>query len=309
MRIAFSRRGAQRIAAAGLASAAAAALLAAAAPAAQAGTSSDGERSKPSARIIGGGDVSNDAYPFMTALLEKGSGNALKRQFCGGSLINQSVVMTAAHCVEGMDAKDLQVAVGRTQLSDSDQGQIRNARKSTGEGDPGGITVHPRYTKGDAAYDMAFIELAKPVKGIAPVKLPTPGTDALIRPGAKATVTGWGNTDTDMPHFPDRLREVKVPLLSHDECKVSYDSYNSKVNICAGVEGKDSCQGDSGGPMFRNVPGREQPFQIGIVSYGDGCAAQGAPGVYTSVSSAKLWDTLSESPEGKKIAAKLGRGR
>ncbi|MFG2194575.1 S1 family peptidase [Streptomyces sp. NPDC048639] len=308
MRNSLSRRRAKRIAAAGLASAAAAVLVAAAAPAAQAGASSpDGERSKPSARIIGGGDVSNDAYPFMTALLEKGSGSALKRQFCGGSLISQDIVMTAAHCVEGMKAKDLQVAVGRTQLSNSQQGQIRNARPSEGQGDPGGIVVHPRYTKGDSAYDMAFVELAKPVRGIAPVKLPTPGTDALIRPGAKATVTGWGNTDTDMPHFPDRLREVKVPLLSHDECKVSYDSYNSKVNICAGVEGKDSCQGDSGGPMFRTVPGREQQIQIGIVSYGDGCAGQGAPGVYTSVSSAKLWDTLAESPEGKKLKAKLGR--
>ncbi|MGP3951692.1 S1 family peptidase [Streptomyces sp. 7N604] len=314
MRLSLSRRRAKRIAAAGLASTAAVALVAAAAPLAQAADKAgsaapSGDRSKPSARIIGGTDVSNDAYPFMTALLSKGPGSAQKRQFCGGSLISQDVVMTAAHCVEGMEAKDLQVAVGRTVLSNSQQGQIRNARPSEGEGDPGGIVVHPRYTKGNAAYDMAFVELAKPVRGIAPIKLPTPGTDALIRPGAKAIVTGWGNTDTEMPHFPDRLREVKVPLLTHDECKVSYDSYDAKVNICAGLEGKDSCQGDSGGPLFRNVPGRQQPIQIGIVSYGDGCAAQGAPGVYTSVSSAKLWDTLSESAEGKSLKEKLGRGR
>ncbi|WP_351227178.1 serine protease [Streptomyces sp. NPDC002133] len=296
----------RRIAAATLASSAAVTMVAAAAPAAQA----DEERStKPGARIIGGTDVSNDAYPFMAALLTKGPGNALERQFCGGSLISQDVVMTAAHCVVGMEAKELQIVVGRTVLSNAQQGQIRNARPSLGEGDPGGIVVHPRYTRGNEAYDLAFVELARPVTGVAPVKLPTPGTDALIRPGAKAVVTGWGNTDTDMPHTPDRLRKVKVPLVSHDECKVSYNSYNSKVNICAGVEGKDSCQGDSGGPLFREVPGRRQPIQIGIVSYGDGCAAQGAPGVYTSLSSSKLWNTLSESPEGKRVKEKLGRGR
>jgi secreted trypsin-like serine protease len=301
MRLLSSRRRSTRIAAASLATTAALAMVAAAAPAAQADqpTPSD-QRSRPSARIIGGTETPNDKYPFMTALLAKGKGSALKRQFCGGSLVNESVIMTAAHCVEGMEAKDLQVAVGRTVLSNSQQGQIRNAAQD-------GIVVHPRYLKGNSAYDMAFVFLAKPVTGIAPIKMPTPGTDALIRPGAKAIVTGWGNTDTDMPHFPDRLREVKVPLVSHDECKVSYDSYDAKVNICAGVEGKDSCQGDSGGPLFRNVPGRQAPIQIGIVSYGDGCAAQGAPGVYTSVSSAKLWDTLAESPEGKKVKAKLGR--
>jgi secreted trypsin-like serine protease len=308
MRLLPSRRRVQRIAVAGLAAGASVALVAGAAPTAQAGQSApSGERSKPSIRIIGGTETSNDAYPFMTALLEKGPGNARKRQFCGGSLISEDVVMTAAHCVQGREAKDLQVAVGRTVLSNSQQGQVRNPLPSEGEGDPGGILVHPRYTKGDKAYDMAFIELAKPVTGIVPIKQPTVGTDALIRPGAKATVTGWGNTDTELPHFPDRLREVKVPIVSHDECKVSYDTYNAKVNFCAGVEGKDSCQGDSGGPIFRKVPGRQQPIQIGIVSYGDGCAAQGAPGVYTSTSSAKLWDTLNESPEGRKLKAKLGR--
>ncbi|MEU8569093.1 serine protease [Streptomyces pathocidini] len=266
-----------------------------------------GAPSVPSARIIGGTAVSADAYPFMAALLSKGKGTARDRHFCGGSLINPTVVMTAAHCVAGMEAKDLQVVVGRTVLSNSSQGQVRNARPSEGEDDPGGIVVHPRYLNGNSAYDVAFVEFVKPVKGIAPVKLPTPGTDALIRPGAKAVVTGWGNTDTDLGHSPDRLREVKVPILSHDECKVSYGEYNAKVNICAGLEGKDSCQGDSGGPIFRKVPGRETSIQIGVVSYGDGCASQGGPGVYTSTSSSKLWDTLWESPEAKRLKKKLGR--
>ncbi|UGY92056.1 S1 family peptidase [Streptomyces gobiensis] len=295
-----------RIAAAGLASTAAVALIATTAPTAQAAPSG-ADRAKPGARIVGGGDVSNDAYPFMVALLSKGKGNAKKRQFCGGSLVNPYVVMTAAHCVDHQQPKNLQVAVGRTVLSNAQQGQIRNIRKPQGEGDPGGIVVHPRYAKGEQAYDVAFLELAKPVTGIKPIKMPTAGTDALIRPGAKATVIGWGNTDTDLPHSPDRLRKVNVPILSHNECKVAYSDYDRKVNICAGKEGKDSCQGDSGGPIFRKVPGREDIIQIGVVSWGDGCAEQGAPGVYTSTSSAKLWNTLGESPEGKRLKQRLKR--
>lgn len=162
------------------------------------------------------------------------------------------------------------------------------------------MVVHPRYLKGQEAYDVAFIQLSKPVRGISPIALPTQGTDALIRPGQKATVSGWGNTDTELPNTPDRLREVKVPILSHAECKTSYGEYDSKVNFCAGVETKDSCQGDSGGPIFRHVPGRRAPIQVGVVSYGEGCGAQGAPGVYTSVSSSKLWKTLDESAGGRR---------
>ncbi|WKX70991.1 trypsin-like serine protease [Streptomyces sp. XD-27] len=299
MRLSLHSRRAQRISVGTAAVGAALALVGTAASTAFAAGSTpakpDGQRIiKP---IIGGTETPKDKYPFMAALLSKGKGSALDRQFCGGSLINPNVIMTAAHCVDGETPEGMQVAVGRTVLSDSKQGQVRNVFD---------ITVHPRYAK-DPAYDMAFLMLDKPVKGIAPIKLPTQGTDALIRPGAKATVTGWGNTDTDMPNFPDRLREVKVPLVSHDECKISYNEYDAKVNICAGVEGKDSCQGDSGGPLFRTVPGRATPYQIGIVSYGEGCAAQGAPGVYTSVSSDKLWKTLSESEQGKKIKRLLGR--
>lgn len=272
------------------ASAAALAMVATSAPAAHA--------------IIGGTEVSNDAYPFMVALLEKGSGSALDRQFCGGSLVTADTVVTAAHCLvddagKPVKPQSLQVAVGRTVLS-AKQGQIRDVAK-------GDVVVHSRYLKGKEAYDVAFLQLKKPVKGIAPVALPTQGTDALIRPGQKATVAGWGNTDTEMTYTPDRLRQVKVPIISHAECRTSYKEYDAKVNFCAGVEGKDSCQGDSGGPVFRSVPGRRAPILIGVVSYGDGCGAQGAPGVYTSLSSAKLWKTLDESASGKKVKRAMHR--
>lgn len=299
LRVSLPRPHARRIAAAGLASGAALALVASAVGTASAqtgqGAQSD-ERTKPSVKIIGGKPQADNAYPWMAALLQKGPGSATERQFCGASLVSDTAVLTAAHCIMGTKPADIEVTVGRTVLSAKKQGQLRGVKS---------IVAHPRYVKGQQAYDLAVIELAKPVTGIAPVKMPTPGTDALLRPGAEATVIGWGNTDTEVPAFPDRLLGVQVPLLSHAECKATYGDYDKAVNICAGVEGKDSCQGDSGGPLFRKVSGRT--YQIGIVSYGDGCGEQGAPGVYTSTSSAKLWKTLEESPEGKRIKKLLKR--
>ncbi|MER6914292.1 serine protease [Streptomyces sp. NPDC000594] len=291
-----------RIAAAGVASAAAVAVLAAAAPALAGPPTPSAEPRTvqpkgPGAPIIGGSAVPNDKYPFQAALLFKGKGSPVDRQFCGGSLVDAFTVMTAAHCVDGGDPKEIEVTVGRTVLSNTKQGKLRNVVDTV---------VHPRYGK-NGAYDLAFVYLEKPVTGIAPIGLPTVGTDALIKPGVKATVTGWGNTDTVLPNFPNRLREVKVPILSHEECEISTGGFTKGIDLCAGVQGKDSCQGDSGGPLFRNINGRENAIQVGIVSRGEGCAAQGAPGIYVSLSSAKLWKTLYESPEGKKIAKRLGR--
>lgn len=241
--------------------------------------------------IIGGSQVPNDAYPFMAALLNKQRpGGALKKQFCAGTLYQPDVILTAAHCVAHLDPKDVKVAVGRTVLSDSKQGQVRQAVS---------FNIHPRYDQEEISarpgHDMALIQLDRPIKGITTVQLPTPGTDALLRPGAQGVVAGWGITDDVLENSPDRMRQVKVPLLSQAECRTSYDSdqFNVNTDMCAGSAGKGSCSGDSGGPLLRKVPGREEPIQIGIVSGGgEKCASQGEPGIYTSLSSKKLWDTF-----------------
>jgi secreted trypsin-like serine protease len=243
--------------------------------------------------VIGGTDVPDGKYPFMATLQFAEFGpTAYDRHFCGGTLIGPRAVLTAAHCVDWIpeeQTNQLSVIVGRTQLSAASQGQSRNVAY---------IFVHPGYNPGEGSFvpDVAVLYLSEPVTGIAPVQLATPGTDALERPGRVVTGIGWGNIVQQEPFpgggefvGPDRLQEVNVPIVSDDECDISYDgAVEPAYEVCAGRTGKDTCQGDSGGPLFAAVPNSTRVVQIGITSWGAGCGALGFPGVYTQISNEEV---------------------
>ena len=93
-----------------------------------------------------------------------------------------------------------------------------------------------------------------------------------------------------LPQYPDAARKVEVPVYSDAKCNEAYGGGITGGMICAGLKegGKDSCQGDSGGPLFSNEPGQPQKL-VGVVSWGQGCAFEGYPGVYTRVSSYISW--------------------
>jgi secreted trypsin-like serine protease len=248
-------------------------------------------------RVVGGKPVPDGKYRFMAALEERfpGEGGELSplQQFCGGSLIDRDHVMTAAHCVgfigkpRGLPLGNFRVVVGQTVLG-SDQGKVRRVEKLRD------ISIHPRYRpKYSNAYDVAVIELARPVYGVKPIKPATARQDFLERPGRSATVTGWGNTTYQPPfgsnevNFPRRLREGEVPLVSDAEAREAYGKvYQPPVMVAAGKKGKDTCFGDSGGPLFDRVSGRYR--QIGITSFGYGCATTRFPGVYTEVNAPRV---------------------
>lgn len=232
-------------------------------------------------RIVGGTAVSDGKYPFVVALLDKRRGSTVfQQQFCGASLIDANSVLTAAHCVRRNSAANLRATVGRTVL-DSNQGSIRNVSR---------IAIHPSYRPlFRESYDAAVLTLSKPVTTVRPVKLATASQNNLETPGRLATVAGWGNTIAQPPggsagnSFPQRMREVKVPIVSDARASREYGSdYDPSLMVAAGQAGKDSCQGDSGGPLFASTsPGGYT--QIGITSFGAGCGAAGFPGVYTEV--------------------------
>jgi secreted trypsin-like serine protease len=241
----------------------------------------------PTAQIVGGTEVPDGKYPFIASLQFRFEGEPWQHM-CGGTLIDgRGLVLTAAHCVDWLpeeDAPELRVIVGRT-VHSAEDGQVR------------GVADISIYNKADAA--LLFLD--DEVPGITPIELVTPGTDALERPGSEVITAGWGSTvrdpfgpgGTGFPEYPDRMHEVSVPIVSDNECKVSYPNLKPRTEICAGRSGKDSCQGDSGGPLFVKVPGAGRKYlQLGIVSWGHGCAATGKPGVYTQVSNQKLGEWI-----------------
>lgn len=267
------RRGAVALLALGLLAA-----LLVAAPRAEARTA------PPSTQIIGGDPAEPGEYPFMAAILDETIvGNDYQKQYCGGSLIAANWVLTAAHCVEGESASNLAVAVGRNQLN-STQG----ARRSVSA-----VFVHPSYgSPTSLSHDAALLQLSSSITTIAPVRLAGTADNTYEAAGTILTVIGWGNVNSSgSPSYPNDLMEVDVPVVSDSQCARSYgSSLDAATMLCAGATGLDSCQGDSGGPLFANTGSR---VQMGIVSWGNGCARKRFPGVYSEVnnSSIRSWIT------------------
>jgi secreted trypsin-like serine protease len=248
------------------------------------------------AQVVGGTAVPNGKYPFVAFV--RGQTQDF-RFFCGGSLIDPNSVLTAAHCAEGVRASKMTVTVGRTVLG-SDQGQKRRVSN---------IFVHSKYDNDNLAYDAAVLKLSRSVSGIEPIKRATASQDNLERPGRYATIAGWGNTikqpanceifcNTDS-NYPKRMREARVPLVSDAEADKTYDAidgpsdYIPPLMVAAGREGKDTCQGDSGGPLFAKTA--SGPRQIGITSFGAGCATKRYPGVYTEVNAASIRSFITDA--------------
>jgi len=148
------------------------------------------------------------------------------------------------------------------------------------------ITDHPDYNSASLANDYSILTLASPVtfsSTMRPVCLPENTSNQYE--GVTATVTGWGRLSSG-GSTPSTLQEVNVNVISNAQCSNSYSGITS-VNICAAAPGKDSCQGDSGGPLIAPENGRYA--QIGVVSYGIGCALPEYPGVYARVTEVKDW--------------------
>jgi secreted trypsin-like serine protease len=242
---------------------------------------------RPEPRIIGGEPADFGEYPFMVALLfEPSAGSDFDKQYCGGSLISSRWVLTAAHCVDFLESPDeVAVAVSRTNL-DSAEGERVDVRA---------FYVHPDYDPNVISPDVALLRLARPVTGIEPIELADASDDTFEAAGTMLTVIGWGNTSTTgQASFPDALREVVVPVVDDTTCDTAYHGFVTvETQLCAGQKGIDSCGGDSGGPLFATTSSGDD-VQVGIVSYGIGCAKQRYPGVYTEVNSPTVRDFIAD---------------
>jgi secreted trypsin-like serine protease len=247
------------------------------------------------AKIVGGITAPAGKFPFQTALIFSGTpeGSEHFGQFCGGSLIAQDWVLTAAHCVPNTDPGEVDVFVGSTVLP-SGGGSPAPAGAARIHVDD--IIVHEAYDPATSDNDIALLHLVGP----APTTLATAVTanadldKQYVVPLGDAVVIGWGATSENSGTTPQLMR-VWVDIQDTATCEANYQEEIPSVDItdnmlCAGLPegGQDSCQGDSGG--FLGAPlGNGKYVQLGIVSWGIGCARPKLFGVYTRVGNYADW--------------------
>ena len=253
-------------------------------------------------KVVGGVDVDIKDYPWQVALTSSPSGSG----FCGGSIIGDSWVLTAAHCVNGDSPSNLYIRVGSSDpfASGGDSYSVNQ------------IIVHPSYSGN--SYDFALVEIdgafafsayVDAIDLVSPADIAAGVQDG----GVMATITGWGTTSSG-GSLSSTLQMVEAPIVENNvACGSSTDSNGNsgdyscssldETMICAGDlidGGEDACQGDSGGPLAVRNAANTKWLLIGATSWGYGCADVNYPGVWSKVSYVLDWidanaDTNSEN--------------
>jgi secreted trypsin-like serine protease len=243
-------------------------------------------------RIVGGQEAAEHAWPWQVALFIDDA------WFCGGSIISENYVLTAAHCADGASYFD--VMAGAHNVRDSSEPHRVEITSYNG-------WTHPSWNSNDLSGDLALIELPSPLEFneyISPVCLPAAGD--VLAEGSMVCVTGWGKPSDSAGGISPVLREVcDLPVISNSDCNDVYGIVGPGVVCVDTTGGRGSCnvsytnystkvltnyphflQGDSGGPLIQQQSGAKAPgdlwVQVGIVSFGSSAGCEvGAPAGFT----------------------------
>lgn len=250
-------------------------------------------------RIVGGQIAEPHSIPYQVALFIKRSPTNVL--LCGGSLINEKTVLTAAHCLHSNDKAV--VIIGAHNISGTEEGvEIKRVNSSN-------YKIHPEFNIKYAKVDIALIILPTPVtfsSQIKPVQLPSKAFTGESFAGDVGTVSGFGLT-CDGCGSSQVLRFTTNRVLNSDECSESYPfaSFPSETQVCVATSDNNSgnCRGDSGGPL--TVTRNGTAVQIGLSSFGHYKCQEGLPTVFTRLTpelvqwieemSEKQWKVLIES--------------
>jgi len=225
-------------------------------------------------RIVGGQDAVVGQFPWQVLWTND------FMVYCGGTIFNESTIITAAHCCKGYDNwNGTLIMAGGIDAIDDFEAQIKTVKSHL---------IHPEYVGDENNFnDVCLLTLDSNLELNANVsKIPLNTED--LEPNTKCVVSGWGTLSSG-GDVPDILQYVELNLWSRENCTGAFEDFSNVqfnangLEICAYDKGKDSCQGDSGGPLVCNGK------LTGVVSWGIGCAMEGLPGVYANVKEYVNW--------------------
>ncbi|XP_069751965.1 prothrombin [Narcine bancroftii] len=249
-------------------------------------------------RIVNGQDAEKGSSPWQVMLYQRNP----QQLICGGSLLSNQWIITAAHCVlyppwdKNFSASDIVARLGKHSRFKYEKEEEKIIKLDK-------IIVHPKYDwKRNLNRDIALLHLMSPVPFtdyISPVCIPSREVTArLLQSQHKGRVSGWGNlAESSVNTFvqkPDVLQQIQLPIVKQQVCKASTTIKVTDNMFCAGFspeekEHGDACEGDSGGPFVMKNPSDNRWYLIGIVSWGEGCDRDGKYGFYTHVFRLKNW--------------------
>ncbi|CAL8382114.1 unnamed protein product [Arctogadus glacialis] len=226
------------------------------------------------ARIVNGEEAVPHSWPWQVSLQQSNGFH-----FCGGSLINENWVVTAAHCNVRTYHRVIAGEHDKSRASDENIQILK----------PSKVFTHPKWDSRTINNDISLIKLASPAvlgTNVSPVCLGE--SSDVFAPGMKCVTSGWGLTRYNAPSTPNILQQAALPLLSNEECSLSWgNNMISDVMICAGAAGATSCMGDSGGPL---VCQKDNVWTlVGIVSWGSSRCSTSTPAVYARVTELRGW--------------------
>jgi secreted trypsin-like serine protease len=216
-----------------------------------------------STHIVGGSEARKHQYPWQVGLFIDGL------YFCGGSIISDEYILTAAHCADGFSFWD--VVIGAHEVKNpAEEGHLEfTTRKAF---------VHPQWDSFNLANDIAILKVDKITfnKYVSPICLPAQSEVGETFVGDVMTVSGWGRESDSSSGIARFLNHVDVPVITNKECNDIYGIVGAGV-VCVSTEGgKGTCNGDSGGPLVMKQAQGTAYNQYGVVSFGAslGCEAE-----------------------------------